>query len=540
MLGPYTSHVDTFARDRLPPVEQWPTLLLDRPEVRYPAKLNCAVELVDVMAGKTPDAPCFRSPSESLTYREFSERVNRFAHVLVEDLGLVPGGRVLLRAANNPDMMALWFAVAKAGGIVVATMPLLRAGELQKVLDRAKVGIALCDVRLREELETAVGRVDHDVKVMTFHGAGEEDELERRAATKPAAFDAVDTAADDVVLIAFTSGTTGNPKGTMHFHRDILAICDTYSASIVRPKASEVFIGSPPIAFTFGLGGLVLFPMRVGASSILLEAAAPDLLRDAIGAYGATTLFTSPTAYRRMLATPAGDAFATLRKCVSAGETLPLPVFQAWERETGIRIMDGIGATEMLHIFIGAPVEAIRPGATGLPVPGYEARIVGEDLQPVEPGQIGRLAVRGPTGCRYLDDPRQMDYVKNGWNMTGDTFEMDADGYFHYRARNDDMIVTSGYNVGGPEVEDALLEHAAVAECAVVGVPDEERGQVIKAVVVLRPGFERNDDMVRGLQDHVKATIAPYKYPRVVEFVDALPRTETGKVQRYVLRGEKR
>ena len=540
MLGSDTAHVDTFARDRLPPVEQWPTLLLDRPEVRYPAKLNCAVELVDVMAGKTPDAPCFRSPSESLTYREFSERVNRFAHVLVEDLGLVPGGRVLLRAANNPDMMALWFAVAKAGGIVVATMPLLRAGELQKVLDRAKVGIALCDVRLREELETAVGRVDHDVTVMTFHGAGEEVELERRAATKPAGFTAVESAADDVVLIAFTSGTTGNPKGTMHFHRDILAICDTYSASIVRPKASEVFIGSPPIAFTFGLGGLVLFPMRVGASSILLEAAAPDLLRDAIGAYGATTLFTSPTAYRRMLATPAGDAFATLRKCVSAGETLPLPVFQAWERETGIRIMDGIGATEMLHIFIGAPVEAIRPGATGLPVPGYEARIVGEDLQPVEPGQIGRLAVRGPTGCRYLDDPRQMDYVKNGWNMTGDTFEMDADGYFHYRARNDDMIVTSGYNVGGPEVEDALLEHAAVAECAVVGVPDEERGQVIKAVVVLRPGFERNDDMVRGLQDHVKATIAPYKYPRVVEFVDALPRTETGKVQRYVLRGEKR
>ena len=540
MLGPYSSHVDTFARDRLPPLDQWPTLLLDRPEVRYPARLNCAVELVDAIAAKTPDAPCFRSPSESLTYRQFAERVDRFARVLVEDLGLVPGGRVLLRAANNPDLMALWFAVAKAGGIVVATMPLLRAGELQKVLERARIGIALCDVRLRDELETAIGRVDHDVQVMIFHGAGEDEELERRAATKDGGFTAVDTAADDVVLIAFTSGTTGNPKGTMHFHRDILAICDTYSASIVRPKASEVFIGSPPIAFTFGLGGLVLFPMRVGASSILLEAAAPDLLRDAIGAYGATTLFTSPTAYRRMLATPAGDAFATLRKCVSAGETLPLPVFQAWERETGIRIMDGIGATEMLHIFIAAPVEAIRPGATGLPVPGYEARVVGEDLEPVEPGQIGRLAVRGPTGCRYLDDPRQTDYVKNGWNMTGDTFEMDADGYFHYRARNDDMIVTSGYNVGGPEVEDAILEHAAVAECAVVGVPDEERGQVIKAVVVLRPGFERNDDMVRGLQDHVKATIAPYKYPRVVEFVDALPRTETGKVQRYVLRGEKR
>ncbi|MFM8998600.1 MAG: AMP-binding protein [Actinomycetota bacterium] len=540
MPGPFTSHVDTFARDRLPPVAEWPTLLLDRPEVRYPERLNCAVELVDAIAAKTPDAPCFRSPSEHLTYRQFADRVDRFARVLVEDLGLVPGGRVLLRAANNPDLMALWFAVAKAGGIVVATMPLLRAGELQKVLERARIGIALCDVRLRDELETAVGRVDHDVRVMTFHGAGEDEELERRAATKDGGFAAVDTAADDVVLIAFTSGTTGNPKGTMHFHRDVLAICDTYSAHIVRPSAREVFIGSPPIAFTFGLGGLVTFPLRVGASSVLLEAAAPDLLRDAIGEFGATTLFTSPTAYRRMLATPSGDAFRTLRTCVSAGETLPLPVFEAWERETGIRILDGIGATEMLHIFISAPVEKVKPGATGLPVPGYEAQVVDDELRPVAPGEIGRLAGRGPTGCRYLDDPRQRDYVRGGWNLTGDTFEVDDEGYFHYRARNDDMIVTSGYNVGGPEVEDALLEHAAVAECAVVGVPDDERGQVIKAGVVLRTGFEGGDAMVRPLQDHVKATIAPYKYPRVVEFVSALPRTETGKVQRYVLRGETR
>ena len=442
-----------------------------------------------------------------------------------------PGHRVLLRAPNSPMLAAVYLAILKAGGIVVATMPMLRAKELGFIVRKARIALALCDPHLAEELQRTAATEPGLTRIVTLG-----DELDALMADVPDKFAACDTTADDVCLIGFTSGTTGEPKATMHVHRDLLAICDCYGAHVLKARADDRFIGSPPLAFTFGLGGLVLFPLRVGASTILLEKASPDDLLSAMARLRPTICFTAPTAYRAMLGKMQTGATDTLRVCVSAGEALPLATFEAWKAATGITLQDGIGATEMLHIFISACVDEVRPGATGKAVPGFEAKVVDEHGVEVPPGKIGRLAVRGPTGCRYMADERQTRYVEHGWNITGDTYMMDADGYFWYQARSDDMIISAGYNIAGPEVEASLLAHPAVAECGVVGVADHDRGMVVKAYVVLRPGFEAGDAMVKTLQDHVKADIAPYKYPRAVSFVPALPRTETGKLQRFQLR----
>jgi 2-aminobenzoate-CoA ligase len=532
-----SAHLDTFARDNLPARSEWPDFLFSLPELNYPERMNCAVELLDRwIASGDGNRPCLISPTETLSYAQLAERVNRIANALTRDLGMVAGHRVLLRGPNSPMMVAAYLAVIKAGGVVVATMPLLRAKEIAYPIAKARIRLALCDHRLADEMEKA-RPLSPDLDRVVYWGSGTPDSLEALTA-KPGYkhFTACDTASDDVCLIGFTSGTTGEPKGTMHFHRDILATCDSYGRHVLRAQASDRFIGSPPLAFTFGLGGLVLFPLRIGASTILLEKAAPDDLLAAIGKFGATICFTAPTAYRAMLGKLGEHDISSLRKCVSAGEALPKATFDAWLDMTGIRILDGIGATEMLHIFIGSPEDAIRPGATGKPVPGYEARVVDENGNDVPPGTIGRLAVRGPTGCRYLADQRQRQYVQDGWNITGDTYLMDADGYFWYQARSDDMIVSSGYNIAGPEVEAALLAHPAVAECGVVGAPDDERGQIVKAYVVLRPGYAGDQASTKVLQEYVKATIAPYKYPRAIEYVTALPRTQTGKLQRFELR----
>jgi 2-aminobenzoate-CoA ligase len=532
-----SAHVDTFARDNLPPRAQWPDFRFDLPELQYPERMNCAVELLDrwVAAGHG-ERPCLIAPGETLTYAQLAERVNRIANVLTRDLGMVPGHRVLLRGPNSPMMVAAYLAVIKAGGVVVATMPLLRAKEIAYPIAKAKIRLALCDHRLDEEMEKARALAGGLERVVYWGGDGAE-ALETLMA-KPGyeRFAACDTASDDVCLIGFTSGTTGEPKGTMHFHRDMLATCDSYGRHVLRAEAQDRFIGSPPLAFTFGLGGLVLFPLRVGAATILIEKVAPDDLLAAIARFGATIAFTAPTAYRAMLAKLAANDVSSLRKCVSAGEALPKATFEAWLAATGIKILDGIGATEMLHIFIGSPESEVRAGATGRPVPGYEARVVDAAGNAVPPNTIGRLAVRGPTGCRYLADKRQRQYVQDGWNITGDTYLMDEDGYFWYQARSDDMIVSAGYNIAGPEVEAALLAHPAVAECGVVGAPDEERGQIVKAYVVLRGGYSGDAACTKVLQEHVKATIAPYKYPRAIEYVSQLPRTQTGKLQRFELR----
>ena len=535
-----TAHIDTFARDNLPPRELWPEFSFDLPELQYAERLNCATELLDrAVARGLGDRPVFYTHSERWTYGDLLERANRIARVLRDDFGLLPGNRVLLRAANNPMLVACWFAVLKAGGIAVTTMPLLRARELAVILDKARIGLALCDQRLADELEQARARAPVCARICYFDGSGKPGvgaELEERMRRAAPEFKNVDTSKDDVALIAFTSGTTGKPKGTMHFHRDVLAICDCFPRSTLQPAAEDVFIGSPPIGFTFGLGGLVTFPMRVGASAVLLEAAPPDVLLQAIEEFRASVCFTSPTAYRMMHGKANSCDMSSLTKCVSAGEPLPLPTFEAWRQRTGLRIIDGIGATEMLHIFISAAGDGIRPGATGRPLPGYQAVVVDEAMRPLPPGEIGRLAVRGPTGCRYLADERQQEYVRNGWNLTGDAYKVDEDGYFWFQARTDDMIISAGYNIAGPEVEEALLEHAGVAECAVVGAPDPVRGQIVKAFVVPRQGITAADPLRKELQEFVKQRIAAYKYPRAIEFVDALPRTETGKVQRFRLR----
>ncbi len=516
---------------------EWPDFVFGLPELNYPERLNCVSDLLDrwVVSG-AGDRPCLIAPTQSLTYSQLAERVNRIANVLTRELGLVPGNRVLVRGPNSPMMVAIALAVIKAGGVLVATMPLLRAKELAYPITKAQIRLALCDHRLDEELEKARTAAPALERVV-YWGSGAPDALEALM-DRPGfdAFRACDTATDDVCLIAFTSGTTGEPKGTMHFHRDLLATCDSYGRHVLRAEPSDRFIGSPPLAFTFGLGGLVLFPLRIGASTVLLEKVAPDDLSAGIAAHHATVCFTAPTAYRAMLAKLGEHDISSLRKCVSAGEALPKTTFDAWLAATGIKILDGIGATEMLHIFIGSPEDEIRPGATGKPVPGYEARVIDAAGRELPPGTLGHLAVRGPTGCRYLADARQRQYVQDGWNVTGDTYVRDADGYFWYQARSDDMIVSAGYNIAGPEVEAAVLDHPAVAECGVVGAPDEERGQIVKAYVVLRPGYAGDTALTRVLQEHVKATIAPYKYPRAIEFVTALPRTQTGKLQRFELR----
>jgi 2-aminobenzoate-CoA ligase len=531
-----SAHLDTFARDHLPAADLLPEFLFDRPDLQFPAQLNCAAELLDrhVAEGRG-DRLCLQAPGVRWTYADLQDRANRIARVLVEDLGLVPGNRVLLRAPNNPMLAACWFAVMKAGGIAVATMPLLRAKELKQIIHKARVTHALCDRRLADELSLAAAECPELREIRWFSDdspAG----LEAAMATKPASFVNVETAADDTCLLAFTSGTTGQPKATMHFHRDVMAACACWPTHVLRASPDDIFIGSPPLAFTFGLGGLLLFPLSIGASAVLIERAPPPELIEAVVAFDATILITAPTSYRAM-ATKGDAARATsLRKCVSAGEALPAATRALWKQTTGIEIIDGIGSTELLHIFISSDEHTARPGATGKVVPGYVACVMDDSDQPAPPGQIGRLAVKGPTGCRYLADERQAQYVKNGWNYTGDAYRLDEEGYFHYHSRTDDLIITSGYNVAAPEVEDALLQHASVAECAVIGVPDEERTQLIKAFVVLRPGFDPSPTLAKELQDFVKQTVAPYKYPRLVEFRAQLPRTETGKLQRFRLR----
>ncbi|ORE95626.1 benzoate-CoA ligase family protein [Stappia sp. 22II-S9-Z10] len=537
---PSSCHVDTFVLDNLPPTHQQPDFInLDR--LGYPEMLNATVELVDrhVAEGRG-DRMALKAPGGiAWTYADLSAMIDRMARVLTEKLGMVPGNRVLLRSANNPTKVALYMAIIKAGGIVVATMPLLRAGEIVKALDKAEIGLAFCDAKLITEMQRAADMAQKPCRIVTWEGTvgdGSGGELGAMLHGVTGPFQAAPTRADDPCLLGFTSGTTGMPKATIHYQRDLLVICDGYAKEILRAEPSDVFIGSPPLAFTFGLGGLVLFPFRVGASAVLLEKAGPPDLAAAIPEYGATITFTAPTAYRAMIPLAATHDFSSLRKCVSAGETCPRPTFDAWKAATGLPLMDGIGATEMLHIFIAAREEDIRPGATGKPVPGYEAMVLDADGNPAPTGTPGRLAVKGPIGCRYLADERQAKYVENGWNITGDTYIQDADGYFWFQARNDDMIVSSGYNIAGPEVEAALLAHPAVAETGVVGAPDAERGMIVKAYVVLRDGFTADAAMVKTLQDHVKAELAPYKYPRAVAFVDALPKTESGKLQRFALR----
>ena len=530
-----SAHVDTFARDNLPPREQWPRFLLDRPEFRYPERLNCAARLLDDwIARGHGDRPCLISADERLSYGETAARVNRIANVLTRELGLVPGNRVLLRSTNTPMMVAIYLAVIKAGGIVVATAPLLRARELIHPIEKAEIRLAFCNVARLDDLVEARKAAPRLERIVSF-GAPDA-ELERLIAGVDTEFSACPTASDDVCLLGFTSGTTGNPKATMHFHRDVMAIADGYGRHVLKARADDRFTGSPPLAFTFGLGGLVVFPLAVGASTVLLEKTSPDDLLAAIAAHRPTVLFTAPTAYRAMLGKLAASDISSLRICVSAGETLPRATFDAWKDATGISLMDGIGTTEMLHTFIAAPREDIRPGATGRTVPGYEAMVVDADGREVPRGTAGALVVRGPTGCRYLGDERQRNYVRDGWNHTGDTFKQDEDGYFWYQARSDDMIVSAGYNISGPEVEQSLQTHPAVAECAVVGTPDADRGVIVTAFVVLRTEAKESAALARALQDHVKADIAPYKYPRRIEFVEALPKTATGKLRRAVLR----
>jgi 2-aminobenzoate-CoA ligase len=529
-----SAHIDTFCRDHLPPPETWPEFLFDLPELHYPERLNCAAELLDATIDRFgPDRRCLLDPTGTQwSYGQLLACVNRIANVLTTECGLVPGNRVLLRGPNNSWLAACWLAVLKAGGVAVTTMPLLRATELNTIADIAQIGLSLCDHRFTADLEAA----DMRGAPVVVYGGTAPDDLTARVQNVEDTFAAVDTSADDVALLAFTSGTTGRPKATMHFHRDVLAICDTFSRHHVRPNAEDLVTGTPPLGFTFGLGGLLVFPLRAGAATLLLEKATPDELADAIERHQVTICFTAPTGYRAMLRAGRAASLRSLRRAVSAGEHLPESTWREFHDATGVKLIDGIGSTEMLHVFVSAADDDIRPGATGKAVPGYRAVILDDAGQPAPPGTPGRLAVQGPTGCRYLDDPRQSVYVHGGWNVTGDTFVQDDDGYFYYQARTDDMIISAGYNIAGPEVEEALAAHPAVQECCVVGVPDVERGQIVKAFVVLQRGYGSDDVLISELQNFVKARIAPYKYPRAVQFVDTLPRTMTGKLQRHVLR----
>ena len=553
----YTAHLDTFAADHLPPRDQWPDFRFELPELQYPERINCGKLLLDAQVERGHGArravgAMVNGRAVFASYQQLLAQANRIANVLVNELQLVPGNRVLLRAPNNPMMAACWLAVMKAGLIAVPTMPLLRAKELKQIIVKARVATALCDAALAGEITQCLDPSSEHyasglMRVVLFNGEPSEQSnhgptLDALCATQPTIFANIDTARDDVCMLAFTSGTTGEPKATMHFHRDVLAMCDTFCRHVLQPSPDDVFIGTPPLAFTFGLGGLLCFPLSVGASTFLVERATPDSLLDAIAAAAATIVVTAPTFYRQMAmllqAHLHRGATGSLVKSVSAGEALPDATRQVWKNVTGIEMIDGIGGTEVMHIYISAAGADIRRGAIGRVVPGYEAIIVDDDMTPLKPGSVGRLALKGPTGCRYLSDERQKSYVREGWNLPGDAFSMDEDGYFFYQARTDDMIVSAGYNIAGPEVEAVLLQHEAVVECGVVGIPDEARGQLIKAFVVLKTGRMPSHALVIELQTFVKSSIAPYKYPRQIEVVEVLPRTETGKLQRFRLRGK--
>jgi 2-aminobenzoate-CoA ligase len=539
----YSAQTDRFVHDRLPPATQWPELRYELAELQLAPQLNLVEELLDKALQKGfADRPLLRSPKITLSYAEVKDRVDRIAQVLVDDLGLVPGNRVLLRGGNSIGMALAWLAVVKAGLIAVATMPLLRAKELGDIMDKAQPVVALCDAKLLDELQLAQTQYPVLQTIVPFNLMSEPGSLAVLAAQKDGHFKPCPTAADDIALLAFTSGTTGKPKAAVHTHRDVLAACETWPRHVLKATPLDVVMGSPPLAFTFGLGGLLIFPMWAGASVYFPDIAyTPQAMAQLIFETGATICYTAPTFYRQMAPfmkdeiRQRGQA-SPLRLCVSAGEGLPDATRQLWKEATGIELLDGIGATEMFHIFISSPPDQVRRGAIGQVVPGYIAKVVDEQGQELPHGTVGRLAVKGATGCKYLDDARQASYVKDGWNYPGDAFLQDDDGYFFYQARADDMIITAGYNVGAPEVEDALLKHPAVAECGVIGQPDEARGMIVKAFCVLKPGFSGDAAMVKILQDHVKAAIAPFKYPREIEFMDRLPRTETGKLQRFKLK----
>jgi len=532
-----SSHTDSFSRDNLPPVEQWPDFLLDN--FKYPDQLNAAMELTDTQVARGHgDKIALIGNGRQRTYKELAEWTNQLAHVLVDDFDLQPGNRVLIRSANNPAMVAVWLAATKAGAVVVNTMSMLRATELEKYIVKAEISIALCDVRLINELKRCLETSKFLKTLVGFDGtSGHDSDLDRLALQKPVHFDAVQTSQDDVALIGFTSGSTGDPKGTMHFHRDLLIIADGYAKEIINVAPDDIFVGSPPLAFTFGLGGLAIFPLRFGATAILLEDASPPNMIEIIEKFSATVCFTAPTAYRIMMrAMEQGADLSSLRAAVSAGETLPGPVYDEWVKKTGLPMLDGIGATEMLHIFISNRFNDHKSSCTGRPVTGYEVRIIGPTGNELPTGEVGRLALRGPTGCRYLRGERQEEYVQNGWNVSGDSFSQDNNGYFYFCARNDDMIISSGYNIAGPEVEAALLQNSAVFECGVIGVPDEDRGAIVQAHIVLANGYIANETTIKKLQRHVQKKIAPYKYPRSIIFTKELPKTQTGKIQRFKLR----
>jgi 2-aminobenzoate-CoA ligase len=532
-----SAHIDTFTRENLPPEDRWPDLLLEGFE--YPDRLNAAYEFTDKMVEYGfGDHTALIGNGRRRTYKELTDWTNRIANTLVDDYDLKPGNRVMIRSANNPAMVACWLAATKAGAVVVNTMPLLRASELEKIVDMAEISHILCDTRLMDEVTSFAESSNYIKHVIGFDGTLNHDaELDHSALEKSVKFEAIPTSSDDVALLGFTSGTTGKPKATMHFHRDLMIIADAYAKDVLDVQPDDVFVGSPPLAFTFGLGGLAIFPLRFGAAATLLETASPPNMIEIVEKYKATVCFTAPTAYRAMLtAMDEGADLSSLRAAVSAGETLPAPVYDEWIKKTGKPMLDGIGATEMLHIFISNRFDDHKPACTGKPVKGYEAKIVDDHGNDVEDGKIGRLAVRGPTGCRYMRDDRQRSYVSDGWNITGDSFIRDEEGYFYFAARNDDMIISGGYNIAGPEVEAALLAHDDVAECAVVGAPDEERGSIVQAHIVLKNAQQQSDVTKRQLQDHVKAVIAPYKYPRSIVFCASLPKTQTGKIQRYLLK----
>ena len=536
MIGP-SAHLDTFSRDNLPEESLQPDFLLDN--FNYPSFLNVAEELTDAMVKKGfGDNIALIGNGRRRTYKELTDWTNRLANTLIEDYGVQSGNRVLIRSANNPAMVACWLAATKVGAVVVNTMPMLRSQELEKIINKAEITHALCDSRLLSELESCMGLNKFLKYLIPFDGsANHASVLDEAALEKSVKFDAIKTGRDDVALLGFTSGTTGDPKATMHFHRDLLIIADGYAKEVLKVSDTDIFVGSPPLAFTFGLGGLAIFPLRFGATATLLEDASPPNMIDIIQKYKATVCFTAPTAYNIMLkAMNEGVDLSSLRAAVSAGETLPAPIYKDWLKKTGKPMLDGIGATELLHIFISNRFDDHKENCTGKPVLGYQAKIVDDDFKEIKLGQVGRLAVKGPTGCRYLSDDRQSEYVVDGWNITGDSFYEDQEGYFYFAARNDDMIISSGYNIAGPEVEATLLSHPAVFECAVIAFPDKDRGSIVQAHIVLNDQFADNDVMIKELQDHVKNTIAPYKYPRSILFKKSLPKTKTGKIQRFLLR----
>ncbi len=531
-----------------PPRELWPRFGLDFPEAReWPAKLNIAEVLVDDNL-KRGDKPAILYEDRQIKYRELQLMINKFGNAL-KVLDVKPYDRVMLRLPNIPEFIVSSLAVQKLGAVSVPTFTLLKAKELSYIASDCEAKVLITTPSLLEDVEKAKGELKTIRHIVLADAKPSEveapyiafdylmDDFKEATGLEPVRVDQ-----DEVTLLLYTSGTTGPPKGCIHTHRHYLAVADCYAKNVLQAREDDVWGGPPTMAFAYGHTGLICNPLRHGATTSLVGSGRfePASMFQLIEKHGISVFYGVPTAYRTMVALKHERGkydFSSLRVCVTAGEPCPPSLYYTIKEFFGCEVLEHMGCTELFNGFISTRFGQVKPGSMGLAVPGYDVRILGDDGNEVKTGEVGHLAVAGPIGIRYWKLPeKQAESVRNGWNHTGDMAYKDEEGFFWFASRSDDIIKTAAYRVSPHEVEEALIKHGAVAEAGVIGVPDLERGQIIKAFIVLKPDHKPSSRLEEELRVFVKDQIAPYKAPKEVEFVKELPKTETGKIRRAELK----